>query len=74
MRAMIRNPSILDQSARQEIMNAYDGLPPEVRIAIANANFPYDPRRVSNRISRGVRPEAIIAEIEAFNGRPQPWL
>lgn len=51
----------------------FDGLPPAVRAAIASADFAYDPRIVADRLESGARAARIIAEIVAFDRRPQPW-
>lgn len=69
----MRGAIILSASGHVEAMPIFDQLPPEVRAAIAGADFAYDPRFVAGRISRGVRPSKIIAEIATFDRRPQPW-
>lgn len=51
----------------------FDGLPPAVRAAIASADFAYDPRIMADRLERGAREPRIVAEIAAFDRRPQPW-
>lgn len=65
--------NLLDPGPPSIVMPKYDGLPPEVRAAIAGADFAYDPRVVASRLERGVRPERILAEIATFQRRPQPW-
>jgi hypothetical protein len=66
-------PNILSRAAPELIMPKFDGLPPAVRAAIASADFAYDPRIVAGRLKHGVRDARIVAEIAAFDRRPQPW-
>lgn len=49
---------------RSEIMHAFDELPQRIRQAMAFADFPYDPRDISQRIEKGVRPSVVARSIE----------
>jgi hypothetical protein len=49
---------------RAEVMRIFDELPPRVREAMAFADFPYDPRDISQRIERGIRPSVVARSIE----------
>ncbi|NTI27644.1 DUF6525 family protein [Rhizobium rhizogenes] len=45
-------------------MATFDCLPPQLRRAIASADFPFDPRWVAHWVARGVAPERIALQIE----------
>lgn len=66
--------NILKPAPPSVVMAIFDSLPAELRAAISRASFAHDPRIVASRIGRGVRPGRIVAEIETFERRPQPWL
>lgn len=50
-------------------MAVFDRLPPQLRRAIASADFPFDPRWVAKRIERGHKPERIAALINLSTER-----
>jgi hypothetical protein len=45
-------------------MAVFDRLPPQLRRAIASADFPFDPRWVAAWAARGVAPERIALQIK----------
>lgn len=70
---MMARCNILEPAPPAVALPIFDGLPPAIRAAIASADFAYDPRIVAGRLERGVRDARIVAEIAAFDRRPQPW-
>jgi hypothetical protein len=65
--------NLLQPAPPSVTLSIYDRLPAEVRAAISRADFAYDPRIVARRIARGVKPQRIISEIDAFQRRRRPW-
>lgn len=47
-----------------EIMRVFDELPQRLRLAIAFADFPFDPRDISRRIEQGSHPAKVARTIE----------
>jgi hypothetical protein len=56
-------------STSVKTMAVFDRLPPQLRRAIASADFPFDPRWVAKRIERGHKPERIAALINLSTER-----
>jgi hypothetical protein len=70
---MMARFNILELAPAAISLPVFDGLPPAVRAAIASADFAYDPRIMAGRLESGVREARVVAEIAAFDRRPQPW-
>lgn len=49
---------------RVDVMRAFDTLPQRIRLAIAKADFPYDPRDIAKRLADGRRATEIARTIE----------
>jgi hypothetical protein len=62
--------NILAPAPPPEIMQAFDSLPHCVRKALAFADFPFDPRQISERLARGRRAEVIARSIEMQRTMP----
>lgn len=50
-------------------MEAFDALPPAVRVAIAAADYPFHPRAAARLLERGVPPEKVAATISGADRR-----
>jgi hypothetical protein len=55
---------VLSPAPRVEIMNAFDALPDRIRRAIAQADFPYHPCEIANRLTSGWRVDVVVRSIE----------
>lgn len=55
---------ILSSVPRVEIMRAFDALPDRIRRAIAQADFPYHPCEVADRLKLGRRVDVVARSIE----------
>ena len=45
-------------------MRVFDALPDRIRRAIAQADFPYDPSEIADRLAKGRRAEIVARSIE----------
>jgi hypothetical protein len=50
-------------------MRAFDALPKQLRQAIAEAAFVYDPEEITERIGKGRKPETILRGIVRYERR-----
>jgi len=55
---------ILSPVPRIEFMKAFDALPDRIRRAIAQADFPYHPCEIANRLTLGRRVDVVARSIE----------
>lgn len=55
---------VLSPVPRVEIMNTFDALPDRIRRAIAQADFPYHPCEIANRLTLGRRVDVVARSIE----------
>lgn len=55
---------VLSPVPRIEVMKTFDALPHRIRRAIAQADFPYHPCEIANRLTLGRRVEAVARSIE----------
>jgi len=60
---------VLDQPSSAVVMQHFDMLPKNVRVAIAKASFAYDPREIARRMAKGAKPTAIVEQIEGQDRR-----
>lgn len=56
--------NILAPPTSAEAMRSFDALPDRIRLAIAQADFPYDPREIAERLANGRHAEAVARSIE----------
>lgn len=56
--------NILAPPTSAEAMRFFDALPDRIRLAIAQADFAYDPREIAERLANGRRIEAVARAIE----------
>ncbi|TWF53245.1 DUF6525 family protein [Neorhizobium alkalisoli] len=56
--------NILAPAPRIEIMHSFDALPDRIRRAIAQADFPFDPREIAERLAKGRRATAVLRSIQ----------
>ena len=55
---------ILSPPHRLETMRVFDALPDRIRRAIAQADFPFDPSEIADRLAKGRRAEIVAKSIE----------
>jgi hypothetical protein len=56
--------NILAPTPRMEIMHSFDCLPDCIRRAVAQADFPFDPRDIAQRLAKGRRAAAVLRAIQ----------
>lgn len=56
--------NVLSPVPRIEVMQTFDDLPDRIRRAIAQADFPYHPCEIANRLTLGRRVEVVARSIE----------